>query len=172
MRIGRLPSYTSGHDCLDAERASCLTNTPFGTLCQAMAIIGRFPCVSSTAWVERVLQFSILWQLQFHVSRSGVRIPVMAIFSLFFLLPTFCHGQSTENICLNNFIDWLIWVAIGVTAQKMALTGIRTPDLETWNWNCHSMLNCITRSTHAVEENKESALWLPIASHSVPMGAH
>ena len=38
-----------------------------------------------------------------------------------------------ENICLNNFIDRLIWVVIGVTSQKVALTGVRTPDLETWN---------------------------------------
>ena len=36
-----------------------------------------------------VLQFSILWQFQFHVSRSGVRIPVKAIFSGFFPSPNF-----------------------------------------------------------------------------------
>ena len=48
------------------------------------------------------------------------------------------------RIFLNNFTDWLIWVVIGVTSQKIALTGIRTPDLETWSlqwkWNCRSTL--------------------------------
>ena len=28
------------------------------------------------------------------------------------------------------------------------------------------------QSKHVVEENRESALWLPIASHSVPIGLH
>ena len=82
-----------------------------------------------------------------------------------------------ENICLNNFIDWLIWVVIRVTSQIIALTGIRTPDLETWNlkwdWNWHSMQHTLdTQSDHTVGEEKESALWLPIGSHSVPMGVH
>ena len=29
-----------------------------------------------------------------------------------------------------------------------------------------------TQSNHALEEKKENALWLPIASHRVPMGVH
>ena len=85
------------------------------------------------------------FHIEFHVSRFGVRIPVKATFSLFFLLPTFCNGQSNGEYFLNNFIDWLIWVAIGVTSQKIALTRIRTPNLETrnsmWNWNCHGMVS-------------------------------
>ena len=74
----------------------------------------------------------------------------MAIFSAFFPSPNFLQRSINGEYLLNNFIDWLIdwliWVAFGVIAQKVALTGIRTPDLETWNlmWNCHR--TCSTRS--------------------------
>ena len=84
-------------------------------------------------------------------SRSGVRIPVRAIFPLFFLLPTFCHDQPMEDVFCSGFIDWLIDMSChwGHITKQIAMTGVRTPDLETWNWICHSMLNCSTRSTRS-----------------------
>ena len=143
--------YTAGHDDLDAERVSCLMNTHWNTVSSKRHHWALSLCfLYSVVWlrVERVL-FSIPWKLHFHitfhVSRSGVRIPVEAIFSLFFLLPTFCNQSINRwRIFLNHFIDWLKWVVIGVTSQNIASTGVRTPDLETWNvmwsWNCHSTL--------------------------------
>ena len=55
--------------------------------------------------VERVLQFSILWQLQFHVSRFGVRIPVKAIFCD--VTPMAIHtNQSIKTLKKIFSIDW------------------------------------------------------------------
>ena len=137
--------HLSGHDYLDAERADRLMNTHWNTVWsnrhhRALSLF------SSTAWVW--LRVSMPWQFQFHckfhVSRSGVRIPAKIFFSLFFLPPTFCNGESMENIFPNNFIDWLIWVVVGVPSKKVALTGIWTPDLERCNlkWNTQWFTQC------------------------------
>ena len=119
------------------------------------AIIGRFPSFPLQHGLTVCRACAVIqhpWQFQFYVSRSGVRIPVKIFFSAFFPSPNFLPQSINGEYFLNNFIDWLIdwliWVVIGVTSQKIALTGIRTPDLETWNlqwyWNGHGML---TRST-------------------------
>ena len=97
--------------------------------------------------------FCVFLIFEFQVSRSGVRIPVNAIFSAFFSSSNFLQWSINREYFLNNFIDWLIdwliWVAIGVTAQKVASTGTRTPDLETWNlkWNCHSPCSTHSQTT-------------------------
>ena len=74
-------------------------------------------------------------------------------------------------------IDWpLQKVGRRKKSEKIALIGIRTPDLE----NVESELaqyaelqhTLDTQSNHTVAENREGALWQPIASHSVPMGVH
>ena len=136
--------------------------TPMGTLCETIGNQRALSLFSlhSVVWlpVERV---SIPWQFQFHfkfhVSRSGVWIPVK-IFFRFFSSPNFLPRSINGEYFLKNFIDWLIWVVIGVPSQKVSLTGIRTPDLETWNlkwkWDCHSMLNCSTRSTRSQSSRK------------------
>ena len=102
-----------------------------------------------------------------------------------------------DNIFLNNFIDSLIWVVIRGTSQKIALTGIRTPDLETWNcldWDSNprpgnvelpwlglepqtwkhgvALTGIRTPDVENVEFEVEVELAQPIASHSVPMGVH
>ena len=41
--VSHLPSYTSGHDYLDAERASCPRKTHWNTVWSNRGIIGRFP---------------------------------------------------------------------------------------------------------------------------------
>ena len=92
------------------------------------------------------LQCSILWQFhfKFHFSRSGVRIPVKAIC-------LWCDSsdnsyQSIDKVLKKIFsIDWpLQKVKRRKKSEKIALTGIRTLDLETWNlkwnWNCHRTL--------------------------------
>ena len=114
--------------------------TPIGTLCETMGFIVRFPCLPP----QRAVAVPVLLKTQcFQVWGSN---PSQGNFSLFSLLSTFCDVQSMENI----FIDWLKWIVIGVTSQKIAMTGVRTPDLETWNlrwkWN--------TRSTRS-----ETTLW-------------
>ena len=133
---------------------------PIGTLCEAIDSHRTLSLSFSTAWCDQA------W-----VSRSGVRIPIKAIFR-FFSSPNFLQQSINGEYFLNNSFDWLIRVAIGVTSQKMALTGIRTPDLETWNltwnWNWHSMLNCSTRSKHVVKPGWGGKA--PIPSHRVPMG--
>ena len=53
---------------------------------------------------------------------------------------------------------------------------------QTWNLECDVELEVLryaelqhtldSKSSHAVEEKRETVLWLPVASHSVPMGAH
>ena len=152
--------YTSGQKSVDVEKGNCLMNTYWNTVWsnrhhRALSLF------SSTAWLDCVsracaaIQRIVAVPVPNHISRFqawGSNPLVEAIFSLF----SFSQLSATVNqrrIFLNNFIDWLIWVVIGVTWQKIALTGIRTPDLETWNlkwkWNCHSMLNCSTRSTRS-----------------------
>ena len=126
----------------------------------------------------------LLWQFKFHVSRSGVRIPVKILFSLFFLLPLLLlyNGQSMKNIFWKTFsIDWYElsleshhkkWSWLGFEPQTwkrgIALTGIRTPDLETWNcldWDSNPRPGNMEFAVelelahHAVEEKRESALW-------------
>ena len=59
--------------------------------------------------VLRVLQFSILWQFHFHVSRSGVRTPVKAIFSGFFLLSQLSATKINGEYLFGDLSDWLIW---------------------------------------------------------------
>ena len=99
------PYYTSGHDYLDAERASCPMNIHWNTVWSNRQSQGAFP----------LFLYSVLWQFQFHlkfhVSRSGVRIPVKIIFSLFFPFPNFLQRSINGEYFLNTFywlIDWLI----------------------------------------------------------------
>ena len=98
-----------------------------------------FSFFSSTVWVslrvERVLPFSILRQIKFHVSRSGVRTPVKAIFSDVPSMTTHIN-QSIDKVNQKTFsIDWpLQKVGRRIKSEKKILTGIRTPDLETWSF--------------------------------------
>ena len=88
---------------------------------------------------------------QFHVSRSGVQIPVKAIFSDVTLMTT--HVNQSMKVIQKIFsIDWpLQKVERRKKSEKKILNEIWTPDLETWNlmwnWNCHSMVNCSTQTT-------------------------
>ena len=153
-----------------------------GTLCQAIGNHKALSLFLSTAWFDCVS--NVCCNSAYCASSKfpglGFESQSRSFFQVFFPFPNFLQRSTNGEYFSNDFVDWLIWVVIGVTSQKIALTGIRTPDLETWNlkwnWNWHSMLHCSTRSTrmsnHAVEENKESAQWLPIASHSVPTGLH
>ena len=151
LRISNGKFYTSGHDYLVTERGNCLMNTHWNTVWSN----GHHRALSlwffySVLWlrVERGLQFSILWQ--FHVSRSGVESQSRQCF---------CDVNRNENSyqSINQSIklfrkifsiDWpLRKFGRRKKSEKIATTGIRTPDLETENWNCHG-----TRSNHAVEE--------------------
>ena len=97
--------------------------------------------------------YSVLWQfhfhIKFHVSRSGVRIPVKAILSD--VTPMTTHINQSKKL-LENILHWLTvaesWERMKKT-EKLPWLGFRTPDLETWNlkwnWNCHGVLNCRTR---------------------------
>ena len=105
------------------------------------ASLGTFP----------LFLYSTLWQNQFHgkfhVSRSGVRTPVEAI--LCDVTPMTTHINQSINQSIKFFkkysplIDRCRKLGEGKKAKKIPVTGIRTPDLETWN----SMVNDNTRST-------------------------
>ena len=81
-------------------------------------------------------------------SRSGVPTPVKTIFCD--ATPTTTHiNQSTKLFKkYSPLIDRCRKFGEEKKEKKIASTGIRTPDLETWNWNCHSTLNC---STHRLD---------------------
>ena len=135
---------TSGHDSLDAERANCLMNTYWNTV-SSNGHHRALSLFSSTAWLDRALQFSILWQLQFHVSRSGVRIPIKIIFLLFFPSPNFLQRSIDGEYFFNNFIDWLIWVVIPSHITKtLPWDSNPRPGNVNLQWNWHS-----TRSTRS-----------------------
>ena len=135
------------------------------------AIKGRFPSFPSTAWFDYVSNVSAYRGSSSSISNST--FPGLGFESqsrqFFFVFPSLNFLQRSINgeYFLNNFIDWLIWVVIEVTSQKMALTGVRTPNLEKWIWNGTGTATPRCRGKH-----RESALWLPIAWHSVPMGVH
>ena len=169
------------------ENSKLPNEHPLDHCVKQWAIIGRFPCFPlqrgltvcrTCAAIQHTVAVPGLG-FKFHVSRSGVRIPVKMTFFGFFPSPNFLQRSINGEYFLNNSIDWLIWVVIRVTSQKNALTGIRTPDLESWNlkwnWNCHSVLNCSTGSTRS-----QTSLWRKTRKvpydypllHSFPMGVH
>ena len=143
--------YTSGHTSVDADKATHCT-----------------PLFSSTPWLDCMSSMQ-------HAVPIPLRIPRFPGLGFesqsrqFFRFFSFSQLSATVNqwrkFFLKNFIDWLIWVVIGVTSQKIALTGIRTPDLENVEFEVELEL-----PQHAGEEKRESALWWPIASHSVAVG--
>ena len=168
-----LESYTSGYKSFDAEKPSCLMNTHWNTVWSNRQSQGDFPVVLyDMVW---------LWQFQFHckfhISRSGVRIPVKLIFSLF----SFSQLSATDNhlrILFKNFIDWLMWFVIPSHITKNGLDWDSNPRPGNVDFDVelaqHAELQHTldTRPNPAVEGKRESALWLPIASHSAPMGVH
>ena len=123
-------THTSGHDYLDAERASCLMSTHWHTVSsnrhhRALSLF------SSTAWCGSSSSTA-------NTSFPGLGFePQSKQFFRFFLSSNFLQRSIDGEYFSKNFIHWLIylsiWVVIGVTSQKIASTGIRTPDLEIWN---------------------------------------
>ena len=90
-------------------------------------------------------------------------------FFFFFPFPNFLQRSINGEYLLSIFIAWLIdrschWSHI---YKKMPWLG-----LEPLTWKRGICSGSGIGTAHAVEENRESALWLPIASHSVPMDAH
>ena len=142
-----------------------------------------------------VLQMSMVWQfrfhIKFHISRSGVRIPVKAVpcFQVWGSNPI--QGSSTfpglgfESHSSKLFMMWLQWQLIinqSITlfknifhglavaeskrkkSEKKISTGIRTPDLENVEFDVELEL-----PHHAVEEKRESALWRPIVLRCIKL---
>ena len=135
-------------DYLDAERASCLMNTHWNTVWSNGESQGAFP-VPSTAWFDRVSSVccnsAYCASSSSTFSRSGVRIPVKAIFCDVTPMTTTHINQSIKLFKkYSPLIDRCRKLGEGKKSKKLILTGIRTPDLETWNlqwnWNCHSTL--------------------------------
>ena len=108
------------------------------TVCSNRQSKGGFP----------VFLYSVLWQFhfhcKFHVSRSGVRIPVKAIFVIWLEQQLILVSRESYSNKYSPLIGRCRKLRKGKKSEKMILTGIRTPGLETWNlkwnWNCHSML--------------------------------
>ena len=130
--------YTSGHDYLDAERASCPMNTHWNTVWSNGESYGAFPLfLYSVAWlrVERVLQFSMLWQfqfhLEFHVSRSGVWISVKAIFCDVTPMTTHINQSIKLFKKYSPLIDRCRKLGKGKKAKKLPWLGF-----EPQTWKC------------------------------------
>ena len=132
-----------------------------------------FPLSSSTAMLDCVS--SVCCNSPYYSSSSslshstfpglGFESQSKQFFSVFFPFLKFLQWSiNGEYFLMALLIDRLIWVVIGITPYRIALTEVRTPDLETWNlkwhWNCHNMLNDSTRSTRSQTTLwRESALW-------------
>ena len=82
-----------------------------------------------------IIQHAVAVPLSLHIPRFQAwgSNPNQDNFFALFLLPLSATANQWR-IFLKNFIDWLTWVVIQVTSQKIALTGIRTPDLEPKIW--------------------------------------
>ena len=106
---------------------------------------------------------------QFHVSRSGVRIPVKAIFSLF----SFSQLSATVN-------QWRIFFRKLYQLVNMSdhWSHIRK-NCQVWDSNSRPgnvefdvELGLLLHTVFQWVFIRKSALWWPLASHSVPMGLH
>ena len=88
-------------------------------------------------------------------------------FFRFFSSLNFLQRPINGEYFLNIFIDWLTWVAIRVTAQKIASTGDSNPwpgnvefevELELPQYGGEQHTHAM-QSNHTVHENRESAQW-------------
>ena len=125
--------YTSGHDYLDAERASCLMNTHWNT-------VWRNRPSSTENSTFPGLRFEPQSR-QFHVSRSEVRIPVKAVscFQVWGSNPSqgsflWCDSNdnsysSIDKVVQTNILHWLTvaesWEKKKI--EKMIFTGDSNP---------------------------------------------
>ena len=113
--------YTAGHDYLDGERANCPMKTHWNTVWSNRQSKGAFPLFLN----------SVVWLWQFRVSRYRVRTPVKATF--YDVTPMTTHTDQSIKLFKKIFsIDWpLQKVERRKKSEKIILTGIRTPGLET-----------------------------------------
>ena len=149
LLIAKWP-YTFGHDDLEGKRASCLMNTH-----------------CNTVWNNRHHRALSLWQFQFHfkihLSRSGVPVPVKAIFCD--VTPMTTHFNQSIKLFkkYSPLIDRWRKLRRGKKPKKWFWLGFRTPDLETWglkgNWNCHGVVDCSAPRCRGKEEKR------PLTTH-------
>ena len=78
---------------------------------------------------------------------------------LYRLINMSCHS----NHITKSYLDWDPNLRPGNVEFDMELELAQYAELQ------HTL---DTQSNHSVEENRETALWLPVASHSFPMGVH
>ena len=156
-------THTSGHDYLDAERASCLMNSHWNTVWSYR----HHRALSLFSSLQRAVAVPVPHQIpRFQVWGSNPsQGKLFAVFS-------FSQLCATVNQWRIFFKELYRLINMSSHSKKLPWLGFRTPDLETWNlqrnWNCHS-----TRLTHAVERKRGKAPYeCPIASHRVPMGVH
>ena len=126
-----LKSYTSGHKSDDAENPSCLMNIHWNTVWSNRQSQGNLPVVLyNVVWLAAPVSLQIP-----RFPRSGVRIPVKIIFSVFFLLLAFYSGQSMENI---------YWITLSINQYELPLDSHHKKlpwlgfELQTWKrriWN-------------------------------------
>ena len=111
--------------------------------------------------VERVtfaaIQHTVAVPVPLQISRFQVwgSNPRQDHFFAFFLLATFCNSQSTENIFLSNFIDWLIWVVISSHITKSCFDWDSNPIPGNVELAVELELPWLdTQSNHVVEETQ------------------
>ena len=135
---------TSGHDYFDAERGSCLMNTHWATVWsnrkhRALSLFSSTACcaISSSIWNSTFPGLGFESQ-----SRQLCDVTPMTTHinqSIKFFKQIFSIDRPLQKVGRRK------------KTEKNALTGVRTPDLETWNlkwnWNCHSVQTTLWKKT-------------------------
>ena len=128
--------------------------TPIGTLCEATGSHRALSLFSSTACFDSVSSVCCNSECCDRSSFiSHATSPYLGFESQsrsFFLMTTHINQSIKLYKKYSPLTDRCRGVGRRKKSEKLILTGIRTPDLETWNlkwnYNWHSMLNCSTRS--------------------------
>ena len=160
---GHIQFHTSGHDYLDAERASCLINTHWNTVWSNGQSWGVFP-VSFTAWFDCVL--SVCCNSAYCASSSstfpglGFEPQSRRFFRFFF----FFQLSATVN-------QWRIFFEQLYRLINMSCHSSHiTKKCLDWDSNPRpGNVECqveLELPQNAVEEKRESALWF-LALHTV-----
>ena len=104
----------TGHESVDAERASCLMNTYWNTVCSSSIWSSTFPGLGFESRLRSFFCFFSFSQLSATVNQWRIFVWI--------------------TLLIDWLIDWLINMSCHWSqSQKVALTGIRTLNLEMWN---------------------------------------
>ena len=134
----------------DAERASCLMNTQWHTVWSNRPISianSTFPGLGFESQSRQLFVTWLQWQL-------------------------ILINQSIDQVIQTNILHWLIAAESWEKGKNRKNCLDWGSNLRPGNVKFEMELELPWCANRAVEEKRESALWLPIAAHCVPMGVH